>query len=91
MKGYRFPNSYADLDAAPWCDGYDPKKGQVSWDGDHLNIFVNLDWLPEDLHDAATPGGPNLKWALKDLRRVWPYMRPPLLIASMADHMELFA
>ena len=67
MKKFNFPRSYADLDSAPWCDGYD-----------HLNIFVKFDWLPAELHEtAATPGGPNLKWALMDLRTVWPYMRPP--------------
>ena len=74
MKKFKFPRSYSDLESAPWCDGYDPPKGQVSWDGDHLNIFVKLDWLPEEMHEtAATPGGPNLKWALMDLRTVWPY------------------
>lgn len=88
MKKFKFPHSYADLDSAPWCDGYDPPKGQVSWDGDHLNIFVKLDWLPKEMHDTlATPGGPNLRWALMDLRRVWPYMRPPevLVIKKLTD------
>ena len=83
MKKFKFPRSYADLDSAPWCDGYDPPKGKVSWDGDHLSIFIKREWLPDWMKDEngdqgfASPGGPNLKWALMDLRTVWPYMRPP--------------
>ena len=75
MKGFKFPRSYADLDAAPWCDGYDPQKGQVSRDGDHLSIFINANWLPEGWD--SSPGGPNLKDALADLRDYWQDMRPP--------------
>ena len=66
MNGYKFPRTYADLDAAPWCDGYDPPKGQVSRNGDHLSIFINAAWLPESWD--SSPGGPSLKDALADLR-----------------------
>lgn len=79
MKGYKFPRTYADLDAAPWCSGYIPDKGQVSQDGDHLSIFIHLDWLPDDMQDAISPGGPSLKDALEGLRELWPHMRPPQL------------
>ena len=88
MKGYKFPRTYADLDAAPWCDGYDPPKGKISAEGDHLSIFIAADWLPPWMKDAngeqgfASPGGPSLKDALKELREVWPDMRPPQLSAS---------
>ena len=76
MNSYKFPRTYADLDAAPWCDGYDPPKGQVSAEGDHLSIFIDYDWLPEGWD--GSPGGSSLKDALKDLRRdYWQYMRPP--------------
>ena len=77
MDSYRFPRTYADLDAAPWCDGYIPPKGQVSADGEHLSIFIKLDWLPDDLHDAISPGGASLKDALEQLREFWPLMPPP--------------
>ena len=75
MKNYKFPRTYADLDAAPWCDGYDPPKGKVSKHGDHLSIFINFDWLPEGWD--SSPGGESLKAALRDLRDYWPDMRPP--------------
>lgn len=78
MKGYRFPRTYADLEAAPWCDGYDPPKGQVSAEGDHLSIFIDYDWLPEGWD--GSPGGSSLKDALNDLRTgYWSEMRPPEL------------
>ena len=85
MKGYRFPRTYADLDAAPWCDGYDPPKGHISADGDHRSIFIDLDWLPDWMKDEhgeqgfSSPGGGSLKDALEQLREVWPNMRPPEL------------
>ena len=76
MNGFRFPRTYADLESAPWCDGYDPPKGQVSADGDHLTIFIKPSWFPEP--GDCFPGGPSLKAALDDLRRhYWPHMRPP--------------
>ena len=78
MNGYKFPRTYADLEAAPWCDGYDPPKGQVSAEGDHLSIFIDYDWLPEGWD--GSPGGSSLKDALNDLRTgYWPEMRPPEL------------
>jgi len=76
VNSYKFPRTYADLDAAPWCDGYDPPKGKVSKDGDHLSIFINLNWLPEGWD--SSPGGESLKKALEDLRDYWPDMRPPV-------------
>lgn len=76
MEGFRFPRTYADLESAPWCDGYDPPKGQVSTDGDWLTVFINPSWLPESWD--GSPGGPSLKAALNDLRRdYWPHMQPP--------------
>ena len=83
MKGFKFPKTYADLDAAPWCDGYDPPRGKVSADGDHLSIFIHLDWLPDWMKDkngelgCASPGGPSLKDALNELREFWADMQPP--------------
>ena len=82
MKKFKFPRSYADLDAAPWCDGYLPPKGQVSWDGEHLSIFIKFDWISEELHEAASPGGSSLKDALEQLRDWWPEMRPPEEVQS---------
>ena len=76
MIGFRFPRTYADLEAAPWCDGFDPPKGRVSEDGDHLSIFINPTWLPKDWD--GSPGGASLKDALAELRRdYWPHMRSP--------------
>ena len=77
MTRCKFPRTYADLDAAPWCDGYDPPKGQVSEKGDHLSIFIKPDWLPPDYREMESPGGSSLKDALKDLRSVWTLIRPP--------------
>jgi len=77
MNGYKFPRTYADLESAPWCDGYIPPKGQVSQDGEHLSIFIKLDWLPEEFHDGISPGGPSLKDALEQLKDYWHDMRPP--------------
>ena len=76
MKGFKFPRSYADLEAAPWCDGYMPPKGCVSEHGEHLSIFIKPDWLSEDLD--GSPGGSSLKDALHELRHdFWQYMQPP--------------
>jgi hypothetical protein len=80
MNSFKFPRNYADLDNAPWCDGYDPPKGLVSRYGDHLSIFINCNWLPEDWD--SSPGGPSLKDALKDLRDYWPFMRQPSEVKS---------
>ena len=84
MDSYKFPRTYADLDAAPWCHSYDPPKGHISADGDHLSIFIELDWLPDWMKDEngeqgfSSPGGGSLKDALEQLREIWSDMRPPV-------------
>jgi hypothetical protein len=69
MKGFQFPRTYADLDAAPWCFGYEAA-------GDGCFIYIKDAWLPDDW-DEASPWGETLKEALSDLYFFWRHMRPP--------------
>ena len=80
MFGYPFPRTYADLDAAPWCDSYENWVGQ-----DGVFIHVDLDWLDlEGVDRVCSAHGETLKDALRDLRaELWHDMRPPS--AAMAD------
>ena len=73
MNGYKFPRTYADLKAAPWCDSYENWVGQ-----DGVFIHVNLDWLDEPDNRVCSAHGETLKKALEDLRwDFWHEMRPP--------------
>ena len=60
----KFPKTYADLDAAPWCDSYE------NWIGaDGVFIHVNLDWLDlEGVDRVCSAHGETLKEALQDLK-----------------------
>jgi len=78
MKNYKFPRTYADLDAAPWCHSYErPNKdaGDFGWD---CYIHIHSDWFPDDYGERQSSIGHTLKGALSDLRELWDnYMRPP--------------
>lgn len=70
----KFPRTYADLKAAPWCDSYE------NWVGtDGVFIHINLDWLDlEGVDRVLSAHGENLKEALQDLRdELWDDLRPP--------------
>ena len=80
MNGYIFPRTYADLDAAPWCEGftYDETpfdKGGGMW------IIIDDEWFSNDFFDndgISCACGETLEAALDELRRdLWCYMRPP--------------
>ena len=78
MKNYKFPRTYADLDAAPWCHSYErpsPDAGDFGWD---CYIHIHADWFPDDYGERMSCIGHTLKGALLDLRELWDeYMRPP--------------
>ena len=73
MKGFKFPRSYADLEAAPFIDSYE------NWVGtDGVFIHVHLDWLDDPDGRVCSAHGDTLKGALLDLRsELWHDMRPP--------------
>ena len=79
MFGYSFPRTYADLEAAPWCDSVE------RWIGaDGVFIHVHFDWLLDAEWRVCSAHGENLKEALEDLRsEFWSDMRPPS--AAMGD------
>ena len=78
MKNYKFPRTYADLDAAPWCHSYErpsPDAGDFGWD---CYIHIHHDWFPDDYGERESCIGHTHKGALIDLRELWDnYMRPP--------------
>ena len=73
MKGFKFPATYADLDAAPWCLGYtrltrDPDSG---WSMGTF-IYVKSKWLPQNpVGRIAEIRGDTLSEALLNLRELW--------------------
>ena len=69
----RFPKTYADLKAAPWCDSYE------NWVGtDGVFIHVKFDWLEDAANRVCSAHGENLKDALRDLKsELWNDIRPP--------------
>jgi len=68
----KFPRTYADLDNAPWCTGYELPD---STGGCH--IYIDFRWLPPG--DYISPyGETSLKDALKDLKSLWPLIRKPI-------------
>ena len=74
MAGYKFPRSYAELNAAPFIDSVE------EWVGtDGVFIHVHLDWLDlEGVDRVCSAHGETLKEALRDLRvELWGDMRPP--------------
>ena len=76
MKGFKFTRTYADLQAAAWCDFVERGDG-IGQDGDPVFIHVRQDWLPSDC-DQFSACGDTLKEALRDLRDLWTNdMRPP--------------
>ena len=71
----KFPKTYADLNAAPWCDSYE------NWVGtDGVFIHVNLKWLDlEGVDRVCSAHGETLKDALQDLKDdLWNDLRPPV-------------
>ena len=79
MKNYKFPRTYADLDAAPWCDFYERPgyKAKEGWN-DGCFIHVEFDWFPADYGERTSANGYTLQDALSDLRELWDNdMRPP--------------
>ena len=82
MKNYKFPRTYADLETAPWLVSTDPPLAE--WKsivrrnsgGDYLILFVDTDWIDPEI-EYISPGGMTLKDALRELRDMWPHMRPP--------------
>lgn len=77
MKHYKFPKTYADLDAAPWCWDYERADLPLG-SGDPIFIHVYSNWFPEDYGERTSACGFTLKDALADLRDLWNnYMRPP--------------
>ena len=79
MNSYKFPRTYADLDAAPWCDFYElPDHNARAYDGDGCFIHVRFNWFPADYGERTSANGYTLKEALIDLRELWDnHMRPP--------------
>ena len=78
MKNYKFPRTYADLDAAPWCDFYERPIHKSIDDEDLCFIHVEHDWFPADYGERTSANGYTLQDALSDLRELWDNdMRPP--------------
>jgi hypothetical protein len=79
MKNYKFPRTYADLDAAPWCDFYErPGYESIDQEKDLCFIHVHTDWFPADYGERTSANGYTLKEALIDLQELWDDdMRPP--------------
>tara|TARA_X000000368_G_scaffold227221_1_gene179357 strand:+ start:6741 stop:6962 length:222 start_codon:yes stop_codon:yes gene_type:complete len=69
----RFPKTYADLRAAPWCSSYE------DWIGtDGVFIHVHLAWLDDPDNRVCSAHGETLKDALRDLKaELWHDIRPP--------------
>jgi hypothetical protein len=80
MNGYRFPRTYADLDAAPWCHSYE-RPGN----GDGFFIHIREAWLPADWGDPFSAYGETLWEALSDLTYYWHDMRPPADLDNSAS------
>jgi hypothetical protein len=73
MNSYKFPRTYADLDAAPWCDFYERPDNEGG-----CFIHVHFNWFSDDYGERASANGDTLKDALIDLRELWDNdMRPP--------------
>lgn len=74
MNSLKFPRTYSDLDAAPWCQSYEPPEHE----NDNFQIYINAEWLPAEMNDTITAIGPNIKGALLDLKSYyWRHIRPP--------------
>ncbi len=74
MNSLKFPRTYADLDAAPWCSGYDPPAYEDDW----FLIYIKAEWLPIEMNETISATGPNIKEALLDLKSYyWRHIRPP--------------
>ena len=85
MEGYRFPRTYADLEARPpWLQGTCPELPEFKrlarqpGNSEYLVLYVDFAWLPADAQDAISPGGVTLKAALAELADLWKIMRPPI-------------
>ena len=77
MKNQKFPKTYADLDAAQWCWGYE-RPDLPARSGNDCFIHVQSDWFPADYGERCSASGFTLKDALLDLRELWDnHMRPP--------------
>jgi hypothetical protein len=81
MKGFKFPVTYADLDAAPWCARYKrlTRDSASGWSVGTF-IYVGWEWLPHNpTGQLAEIHGDTLSEALLNLRELWDnYMHPPL-------------
>ena len=85
MDSFKFPRSYADLEAGPpWLESTCPelpefkRLAKQKHNSEYLILFIKPSWLPEDFQDAASPGGVTLKDALRELAEFWKIMRPPV-------------
>ena len=82
MKSFKFPRTYADLEAAPWCYDFDRPDLPVG-SGDGCYIHVYSDWFPDDYGERTSANGCTLKDALIDFRELWDNdMRPPSEVQS---------
>ena len=84
MNGYKFPRTYADLEAAPWLESTCPGLREFQFiarnnqNHEYLILNIDLDWVNPEI-EYVSPGGLTLKDALRELRELWPEMRPPEL------------
>ena len=70
----KFPRKLADLDAAPWCQSYDPPEHE----NDHFLIYINSEWLPIEMNETISANGLDLEGALSDLKsHFWPHIQAP--------------
>jgi len=84
MDSYKFPRTYADLEAGPpWLEGTCPdlpefkRLARQRDNSEYLVLYVDFSWLPDNAQDAISPGGLTLKDALEELAELWEIMRPP--------------
>lgn len=84
MNSFKFPRTYADLEKAPWCSGYERvPRSPHDLNHDGCCIHVHADWVPDDYCGYMSAVGYTLKDALKDMRGLWYlHMRPPVVKAK---------
>ena len=90
MDSYKFPRTYADLEAKPpWLWGTIPELPEFKRlarqkdNSEYLVLFIEEDWIPDEEElgypiEVISPGGVTLKDALEELAEYWKIMRPPV-------------
>lgn len=74
-----FPRTYADLEAAPWCELVERPRALAIHRGEGVFIHARLSWLPGADYDLVRSAhGLTLKEALSNLRQdLWHWLRDP--------------